>query len=141
MLFIPMFIFTLLAITPLLIWYFANGATWYVTYSDLYWFGVSVYFLMIWNVLFYSIMMYLLNTLIITDKRVLENQQITFFNHTLNEFELTRIQDVSVSVVGIFATFLNYGDINVQTAGTVTKFNFLRFPNPKQIKQIILENV
>ncbi len=82
--------------------------------------------------------MYFLNTLVVTNKRVIENKQDGFFKYTMNEMELERIQDITVKVFGPLASFLDFGDIEIQSAGTTNKFYLSRFPHPKKIKETIM---
>jgi len=86
-------------------------------------------------------MIYSLNTLVITNKRVVENKQMGFFKNIVNEIKLDKVQDVSVKIYGPLASFLNYGNVEVQSAGAVNKFFFKQFPNPKDIKKIISDSV
>ena len=83
-------------------------------------------------------MLYSLNTVVVTNKRVMENQQRGFFKYTLNELERDKIQDISIKIEGVFASFLDYGDIEIQTAGAQNKFYFKKLPQPQKIKEIII---
>lgn len=122
---------------PLIIRLFIKNLVWYPVFSSLYNFLVAAYFLALWYLLFYNLMMYLSNTVVLTNKRVIENQQIGFFKHLVNELERTKIQDISVKISGPIASFLDYGNIEIQTAGTISKFDFRYLPNPQRIKETI----
>ncbi len=111
------------------------------TYSSLYWFLSSAFWMFLWNLLFFNLMIYSLNTLVITNKRVIETKQIGFFKYNTNEFQKDKIQDVSVKITGILASLLNFGDLEIQTAGAENKFNFTNFPDPEKIKMKILNRV
>ena len=52
---------------------------------------------------------------------------------------MERIQDVSINIKGIIATFLDFGDIHAQTAGESQKFIIKGIRRPKQIKEIIMK--
>lgn len=134
----PCFLFALLALIPFFCYHFINSLSFYNIISPLLNFLVILYYLIIWNIFFYNIMIYFLNTLIITDMRIIENEQKGLFNHTVNELELSKVQDISVYTIGPLATFLDFGDINVQSAGAVEKFLFDCLPHPKKIKEIIM---
>jgi len=82
-------------------------------------------------------MIYSLNTIVVTNKRVMDNQQKGLFQYALNELEREKIQDITVKINGMFASFLNYGDIEIQSAGTQNKFYFKKLPDPQKIKEII----
>lgn len=135
--FVPLFFAFILVFLPFAFYFSINSSELYNSASSIYWFFVSVYFLVLWNLVFYSIMIYLLNTLIITDKRIIENKQQGLFKHTVNELEIEKIQDISVKVFGPVAEFLGFGNIEVQSAGAKAKFYFNRMPRPEEIKKII----
>lgn len=105
--------------------------------AGVFWFVAGLYYLFLWNALFFNIMIYLLNTVIITDKRVIENIQSGLYKHAVNELPLDKIQDVTVRVHGMLASFLDFGNIEIQSAGAKTKFTFTCLPNPKDIKHLL----
>lgn len=101
-------------------------------------FLLSVYLLIIWQVLFKGLADYYLDTWIVTDHRVLEIHQIGLFKRDISELRLSKIQDISVKIEGMMPTFFNYGDIIVQTAGVIQEFKFEQIPNPQKVKDEIL---
>lgn len=128
----------ILALAPIFIFYFLRSYELYRAFSSAYWFITVVYFLVLWNLAFYALMLYMLNTLIVTEKRVIKKSQTGFFKYTLNELELDKIQDITVKIFGIDATFFGYGDLEIQTAGSINKFNFEKLPDPERIKRTIM---
>jgi len=139
-LFAPLLSIFLLALLPLAIYFFVNSFSWYSKISSLFWFLTSLSFLTLWNLAFYHIMLYSLNTVILTNKRVIENKQEGFFKHTVNELELNKIQDISIKVFGPLAEFLDFGDIEIQSAGAKPKFYFTQLPRPEKLKNTILSS-
>lgn len=83
--------------------------------------------------------MYLLNTWIVTDERVIFNKQEGYFRRSVAEFNISKIQDIQVSARGPIATFLNFGDLEAQTAGAQNKFLFKNIPNPLKVKDAIMQ--
>lgn len=75
--------------------------------------------------------------MIVTNKRVIRIEQKAFFKYETAETSLEKIQDISVKIEGLFATFLNFGTIEIQTAGTLVKFTFPQLPDPQKWKKII----
>jgi hypothetical protein len=124
---------------PFIIYSLINSFSWYSSASSVYWFLVSIWFLLLWNLAFYSIMLYFLNTVIITNQRVIENKQNGFFDYRANEMELSKIQDISIKISGSLATFLDFGDIEIQSAGAKAKFYFDTVPHPEKIREMINE--
>lgn len=131
--------FGFLAVLPFLIY------RWTVTYleqgglGELFWFAVVIYFIFWWLGLFYRLMIYLLDVWLVTDHRVIDSRQIGFFNRVVSEARLNRVQDVATGVTGFFPTFLNFGNVEVQTAGTEQRISFKQVPNPNVIKEAILK--
>ena len=134
----PMAIFFIFAVLPWGAYLLIGSMSWYPVFSSFFRFLAAGYLLILWNLLFYNIVIYLLNTVVVTNKRVIENQQKGFFKYTTNELERDKIQDVSVKIYGPLASLLNYGDIEIQTAGTINKFYFYYIPRPQKIKEIIV---
>ncbi len=100
---------------------------------------VVAFFMIWWCGLFYRITMYLLDYWIVTDHRIIDSEQHGFFNRTVAELNLAKIQDISVQIIGLIPTWLNYGNLEVQTAGASEKFFFKEIPRPQKVKDIIME--
>ncbi|MBU4481074.1 PH domain-containing protein [Patescibacteria group bacterium] len=83
-------------------------------------------------------MLYILTCAIVTNKRLIRIETKGFFKYERAEAELNKIQDISVKIEGIFPAFLNFGDLEIQTAGTIVKLTFPQLPNPQKIKEIIM---
>src|SRR3990167_2393067 len=83
--------------------------------------------------------MYYLNIQIVTNQRIVDITQRSLVGHNLNELHLSRIEDVTAEVSGIFGTLLDYGHVYVQTAGETERFIFHQVPNPQAIEKLILD--
>ena len=101
----------------------------------------SAYYLFIWLFFFFSFIDYYLDAWIITNERIIDIQQRGFFSRVISEHKLFRIQDVTSEVHGVFPTFLKYGDVYIQTAGTRQRFRFHEIPNPNKIRDKIIKLV
>ena len=106
---------------------------------DVFLFISSVWYLFVWSSIFYSLTMYTLDVWIVTNHRIVDSTQNGFFNRTVSELHLARIQDISVQTKGVIQTFFKFGDLQVQTAGTEERFNFSQIPNPGQVKDEIMK--
>jgi uncharacterized membrane protein YdbT with pleckstrin-like domain len=104
----------------------------------LFFFASSVWYLLLWLGIFYALTMYTLDVWIVTDRRIIDSIQHGFFNRTVSELHLARIQDISVETKGMIQTFLKFGDLHVQTAGTEDKFYFSQIPDPGKVKDEIM---
>jgi uncharacterized membrane protein YdbT with pleckstrin-like domain len=101
----------------------------------------AFYYLILWYAFFYSLTMYTLDSWIVTNMRIINSVQTGFFNRQISELALDKIQDVSFHTKGALATFINYGDINVQTAGSDKHFKFEQIGKPQAVKDQIMELV
>ncbi len=99
----------------------------------------AIFYMMLWYILFYHLTMYILDTWIVTNYRIVDSKQIGFFSREVAELNLLNIQDVSFHMKGAVATMMNYGDLDVQSAGADKKFLFLAIPNPQAVKDRIME--
>ena len=93
-----------------------------------------IYFFLIWFDVWFD-------TWIITDDRIINIEQSGLFSREVSELKLARVQDVSVEVHGFFQTFLNYGDVHIQSAGEEERFQFRSVPDPYGVKNIIMNHV
>ncbi len=101
----------------------------------------AFYYLLLWYAFFYSLTMYTLDSWIVTNMRIINSVQTGFFNRQISELALDKIQDVSFKTKGALATFINFGDINVQTAGSDKLFMFEQIGKPQEVKDQIMELV
>lgn len=108
----------------------------YLDYVNLF---KSVYIMFLVLGLLIAWTMYYLNMQIVTNERIVDITQTSLLHHTISELHLSRIEDVTAEVKGIFGTFLDYGNVHVQTAGETERFVFDRIPNPTRVNKIILD--
>lgn len=94
---------------------------------------------LIWLYAFLIWIDYYFDVWIITNKRIINVEQKGLFMRHISELELPKVQDVTTEIEGIIPSILNYGDVHIQTAGTVTRFVFWHVPNPYRIKGIIMK--
>lgn len=76
---------------------------------------------------------------IVTDRRVIDIDQNRFFNRSVAELLFEDVQDVESSTKGILATIFNYGNVEIQSAGTKPNFTFSQVGSPNQVAAIILD--
>lgn len=79
------------------------------------------------------------NIYIVTNERVVDIDFVNLLYKQFSEARLDKIQDVSYTTGGIFATVFNYGDVHIQTAAEVPEFEFLAVPFPERVVQTIGE--
>jgi hypothetical protein len=108
----------------------------YVTYINLI---KSIYLMFLVLGLLIIWVIYYLNVQIVTNKRIVDITQNSLLHHRISELHLSRIEDVTAEVKGILGTFLNYGNVYIQTAAETERFTFNRVPSPTAIEKLILD--
>ena len=96
-----------------------------------------IWLLLLWTVFFIEWTDYYLDVLIITDRRVIEVEQKGFFRREVSTVRLDRIEDITVNVNGVLATFLDYGTIRIQSAAEAREFIIRDVPEPNKVKSVI----
>lgn len=116
------------------------GAKLLITYnlSALFTLTWVIYLMIIWFWVFYKLTMYSLDSWIVTDERILDISQIALFSRKVSELHLTSIEDTSVHTAGFIQSYLNFGDVEIQTAGATQRFLFDDVSKPLEIKDIIM---
>ncbi len=77
------------------------------------------------------------DTWLITNQRLVDSVRRNWFNHEVSSADLIDIQDVSMRRSGVLQTALDFGDLNVQTAGEVQRFVLAKIPDPAAILTIL----
>ncbi len=81
---------------------------------------------------------YFLDLWIITDRRIILIEQISFFNRRVSNFRLERLQDIRVTISGIIPTLLNFGTVQAQTASaSESNFSTRNLPDPRGLQSLI----
>jgi hypothetical protein len=100
----------------------------------------AVWLLIMWMTLFGIWTDYYLDAWVVTTKRVIAIDQQGFFKRQVASFRLERLQNITVEIDGIIATFLNYGRIKADTASHAETFVINGIPDPRGIKALIQEH-
>lgn len=109
--------------------------------ASLIFFGLFAWSLVIWMKLFGVLTDYFLDMWIITSRRMIDVEQKGFFHREVSSFRIDRIQDVTIEIQGVIPTFLDYGDLHVQTAGESKEFIIRGIGKPKHIKEVVLSAI
>lgn len=100
---------------------------------------ISIILLFLWQMGFVIFANYYLDCWIITNEKTIHTELKSIFSRTLSSVSHTKIQDITVNVNGILPTFLKYGNLQIQTAGSFQKFIFKQIPEPYKTKEIIFK--
>ncbi len=77
------------------------------------------------------------NVFIITEERIVDIDFLNLLNSKTSDAELDKIQDVSYEIKGLAATFLNFGDLSIQTAGEMPEIELKNAPSPDLIAKVL----
>ncbi len=77
--------------------------------------------------------------LIVTDRRVVHIERVMFFSETRGELPMDAIQDVILVRASPIATWLDYANIRIQTAGGGGHISFTYLHRPEAAQQQILQ--
>ncbi len=138
-----------LFILPWLAWYFLSFR---FDMTDpfvqhLFWLISSLWWLFLWGGLAILWVNYYLDYWIVTNQRIISTYQNGLFRREVSELNLSRIQDLTVNVKGILKTFINFGNLEIRTAGTfesghepngnVNIFVFQDIARPYEVQNIL----
>lgn len=108
-----------------------------VTYLPLAWFLYTVWLLALWMAFAISITNYYLDVLIVTNRRIIDIEQVGLFSRDTSELHLENIEDMHVEIKGLVASFLNYGKLQVQTSSETLEFVMNNIRDPHRVQEII----
>ena len=99
----------------------------------------SAILLIAWMIFFIIWTNYYLDVLIVTDKRIVDIEQKGFFYREISTVRIENIEDITVSVSGVLATFIDYGTLRIQTAAEAREFIIRDVPMPNKVKSTIYD--
>lgn len=103
-------------------------------------FFASMWALLMWNFIFTKWTDFYYDIWVITNWRIVDINQIGMFKRSVATIlTLDHIQDVEAQTHSVIGTFLNFGNIQVQTAAAHREFSMLDVANPTSVVQIIRE--
>ena len=77
------------------------------------------------------------NVYLVTNERIVDVDFKNLVHRELSSTRITRIQDVTYKVSGVIRSVFDYGDVLVQTAGTMENFDFESSPQPENVVHIV----
>jgi len=94
-------------------------------------------FSVILSYFWFNIVSWHFNVGIITNRRVIDIDFSSILYKEVSTAMLSRIEDVTAKTGGFFASFVDYGNIHIQTAGTEMNLDFINIPKPTETAKII----
>jgi len=105
-------------------------------------FMIALWLLIVWVIAFTVWTNYYLDIWVVTNKRIINVDQISLFNREVTTLRMERVQDVTIATHGLMATIFKFGTIRVQSAGAKNEFSVIHgIPDPEIVKSAILERV
>lgn len=134
---------TIMLLLPILIYFSATGFL-QISFSEeiaskISVFLLGLYLLYLNAITFFLIIDFYLDIWIITNQRIMSIEQKGLFRRNITETRYNRIQDITSIVPGFLATYFQYGDILIQTAGENERLTLRQIPNPIETRRIIAE--
>jgi hypothetical protein len=99
---------------------------------------IGIWLLLVWTGAWGAFTRYYLNVWILTNERIVEIKQRTYFSRRVSSVLLNRVQDVTTHIVGIVPSLLDMGTIIVQSAGATNEFRMRGIPEPERVRDLIL---
>lgn len=123
-----------LVITPFLIYFHIPLSfipqKFLMVFSIFYYLLVVIYF-------FINFITWYFNLDLVTEKRIIDVDFEGLVYKNISTTKITLVQDVSYAQVGVMRTIFNFGDVLVQTAGTIDNFKFAAVPKPEDAVHVI----
>ena len=88
-----------------------------------------------------QVYLYLSTLYILTSERILAINQSRFLTRSINELPLHNIQNVSHNKKGVFEMLMDFGTVEVQTAGSTTAISINKVAHPYQVQQKIISKM
>lgn len=137
---IPWILITvLLLLAPLLIIfavnYFQMDISFLPNHSVLFLF--LFYYLLVFSYVLVEFFTWFFNISLITQKRVIDIDFSDLVYKNVAATKLDLVQDASFSQIGVIRNIFDYGDVLIQTAGTLDNFDFFAVPRPEKVIQIV----
>lgn len=85
------------------------------------------------------IVFYYLSLQVITEIRMVDVDQKGLFGRKVTEIQIENVEEATSHASGILATIFNFGDVLVQTSGSVAEFEFNNVAHPEQVKKLIID--
>jgi len=97
----------------------------------------SIWLAVLWVLFFVEWTDYYLDIWAVTNHRVIDIDHEGLFSREVSTVRLEDIEDITTEAFGILATFLKFGSVNIQTAGSKSEFYLDDANNPELIRKTI----
>lgn len=102
--------------------------------GSIYLFIAAAWLWFVWVMFFVAWTNYYLDVLVITNKRLIDMEQFVLFSRDEVTIPLGSIEDIKIEIPGLLATVLNFGNLQIQTAGAQRETITTRMRKPKVVQ-------
>lgn len=99
------------------------------------------WFFVVWNIAFIIWTNHFLDVLVVTNLHVIDIEQIGLWHREISTIQLQKIQDISSKTEGLIASILHYGNLEIQSAGSLTNFIVKGVQKPDLLRQKMNEQI
>lgn len=99
--------------------------------------GALAWYLVTLGFVLTNFLRWFFNIYIVTNERIVDIDFYYLLFKRFSQAELEKIQDISFSTGGVFATIFNYGNVMVETAGEAPNLEFAAVPRPDRVVETI----
>lgn len=100
-------------------------------------FILTLWWLILWMTAFILWTNYYLDVLVVTNKRVVDIEQLGLFARDVAEISISKIQDIKVEVIGPIQSLLDVGNVYIQSAGAQRELIIKGIPHPHKVREVI----
>ncbi len=118
---------------------YLGSSLWGDTFTKFLQYLFSLYYLGLTLGALLVFIFYYLSLQIITDIRMVDVDQHALFGRKVTEIQIENIEEVTSHTTGFIATVFNYGNVLVQTSGSLAEFEFNHVAHPEHVKKLILD--
>ncbi len=97
------------------------------------------YYLIIFGFVLVEFILWYFNIGLVTNIRIIDVDVSGILSKHISETRLNIVEDVSYTQVGAIRSVFDYGDVFMQTAGTLTNFEFDRVPEPARVTRLVAD--
>ncbi|MEY4440971.1 MAG: hypothetical protein RLY49_597 [Candidatus Parcubacteria bacterium] len=99
------------------------------------------WFFIVWNIAFVIWTNHFLDVLVVTNLHIIDIEQVGLWHRQISTVQLQKVQDISSKTEGIIASILNYGELEIQSAGSLTNFIVRGVQKPDLVRQKMNEQI
>lgn len=100
---------------------------------------IIFYYMVAFTYLFVNFITWYFNVSLITNKRIVDVNFSELVYKNVAATKLNLLQDASYSQIGVLRGLFDYGDVLMQTAGSLDNFSFPAVPKPERVVRLVEE--